>query len=473
MEQRIFGPTSLATFSPSGTPLDLGPLANVRRIDDTAGMDGRPPTPKITLQSRGVAPASRLLLVAGEGYFGTYALVKGTTLVVGRDPVSDVPLDHPKISRRHAYIHIGDTIEVEDLGSTNGTRVAGRRLAGGERTVLETGKNLQFGPFVALVLHSAGKPTAEEPLRAAIPITDPTPGGVPSVVARVATGMVGVLINGETGVGKEVLARTIHELSGRTGQFVAINCAALNASLLESELFGHERGSFTGAATAKAGLFEVAEGGTVFLDEIGELPPALQAKLLRVLETRTVYRVGGVKPVSLDVRFVSATHRDLAQEVGRGGFRRDLYFRVNGIILNVVPLRARRAAIPRLARELLARVAPNPPRLGAAAVEALMRHDWPGNVRELRTVMERAAVVCDGDEIRASHILFDEAVEAVPAVPDVEGGGDEQERVRIIDALAACAGNQTHAARMLGISRTTLQNKLVLHRIPRPRKPRT
>src|SRR5262249_32937596 len=147
-----------------------------------------------------------------------------------------------------------------------------------------------------------------------------------------------ILISGETGVGKEVLARTIHELSGRTGQFVAINCASLSEALLESELFGHERGSFTGAATAKPGLFEVAGGGTVFLDEIGELPPGLQAKLLRVLETRTVYRVGGVKPVSLDVRFVAATHRDLAREVQRGGFRRDLYFRVNGIVLAIAPL---------------------------------------------------------------------------------------------------------------------------------------
>src|SRR5262249_48949871 len=314
-------------------------LVNMQRIDETRGMDGRRPIPKITAPSGGAAPQSRVLLVAGEGTFGTYALVKGARLVVGRDPASDVPLDHPKISRRHAHIHVGDTIEVEDLGSTNGTRLAGRRLAEGERTPLELGKNLQLGPIVALVLHTAGEATPEGPLRAAISITDPTPSGVPGVVARVATGMVSVLITGETGAGKEVLARTIHELSGRTGQLVAINCAALTESLLESELFGHERGAFTGAAAAKPGLFEVAAGGTVFLDEIGELPPGLQAKLLRVLETRTVYRVGGVKPVSLDVRFVSATHRDLAQDAARGAFRRDLYFRVNGIILTVVPLR--------------------------------------------------------------------------------------------------------------------------------------
>src|SRR5262249_30101713 len=157
---------------------------------------------------------------------------------------------------------------------------------------------------------------------------------------------------------------------------------------------GHERGAFSGAVAAKPGLFEVAAGGTVFLDEIGELPPSLQAKLLRVLETRTVYRVGGVKPVNLDVRFVSATHRQLADEVARGKFRQDLYFRVNGITLNILPLRERRDAIPRLAATFLADVVPPgraPPQIGPTALTMLMGYAWPGNVRELRTVMERAA----------------------------------------------------------------------------------
>src|SRR5262249_26331396 len=155
------------------------------------------------------------------------------------------------------------------------------------------------------VLDAAAPTSVAEPLRAALPVSDPTPAGVSEVVRRVAQGMVNVLIGGETGSGKEVLARTLHELSGGKGELVAINCASLSETLLESELFGYERGAFTGAGASKPGLFEVASGGTVFLDEIGELPPNLQAKLLRALESRTVYRVGGVKPVKLDVRFIS------------------------------------------------------------------------------------------------------------------------------------------------------------------------
>jgi two-component system, NtrC family, response regulator AtoC len=442
--------------------------------------------PFVTVPTDSSGPVSHLLLVAGEGHFGTYALATGKTLTIGRDRGCDVPLDHPKISRRHAVVHVGDGIHVEDLASTNGTRLAGQRIPERTRLALDPGMSVQFGPFVAVVVDCAAAPSdAGQPLLAAIRITDPRPTGIPPVVSRIAREKVSVLITGETGVGKEVLARTIHELSGRPGQFVGINCAALSESLLESELFGHERGSFTGAAGAKPGLFEVASGGTILLDEIGELPAGLQAKLLRVLETRTVYRVGGVRPVSLDVRFIAATHRDLAAESNRGNFRRDLYFRVNGIELVIAPLKERRHAIPALARELLAKaVAPDKvaPRLGVAALDALMRHDWPGNVRELRSVMERAAVVCDGDEVRASHILLDSSLskvepQAPPPPPEPtpaaaeSSNKEDQERVRIIAALAACAGNQTYAARMLGISRTTLQHKLAVHRIPRPRKP--
>ena len=425
-----------------------------------------------TLQSAGSpATSGRVLLVVGEHHYGTYALQNGQTVVIGRDATCDVPLEHPKISRRHTLIHAGETIEVEDLGSTNGTRVAGRKIHKGKRTVLEIGTNLSLGPYVAVVLDTSGAPSAEEPLRAALTIADPTAAGVREVVARVAQAMVSVLIAGETGTGKEVLARTIHELSGRKGQLVAINCASLSEALLESELFGYERGAFTGAVAAKPGLFEVAAGGTVFLDELGDLPASLQAKLLRVLETKTVYRVGGVKPVKLDVRFLAATHRTLSDEVARGVFRQDLYFRVNGIMLTILPLRERRDAIPRLAATFLADAMPpgrEPPRIGAAALATLVGYGWPGNVRELRTVMERTAILCEAGEVRPAHLLLDAPAQPVAAPAAVPESGDG-ERERILAALEACAGNQSRAAQALGISRSTLVHKLALHRIPRPR----
>ncbi len=406
-----------------------------------------------TLASGGVPSASsrRFLLVVGAGHVGTYPLPDGRALVLGRDPSCEVPLAHPKISRRHARVVAGPTVAVEDLGSTNGIRVGGTRIAGGGTATLRTGESFELGPFVGVILEAPREATDDAPLLAAIPISDPTPAGVPEVVTRVAQGGVNVLITGETGVGKEVLARTLHELSGRAGPFVPINCAALSEPLLESELFGHERGAFTGATAAKQGLFEVGTGGTVLLDEIGDLPASLQAKLLRALETRQVYRLGGVKPVSLDVRFISATHRDLGELVAQGSFRRDLYFRVNGITLAIAPLRERRDAIPALAMGLLrdaaAAAGRTAPRLAATGLAALVRHDWPGNVRELKTVLERALMVSSDDEIRAGHILFDR----LPAADHADAES------RLVAAAATHRGNVSAIARALGTSRSQVR----------------
>jgi DNA-binding NtrC family response regulator len=358
-------------------------------------------------------------------------------------------------------------VEVEDLGSTNGVKVAGRRLASGARVELRPGDSVQVGPFVGLLVEASSPAAGASAPRAAIRIADPTPDGVPDVVSRIATSTVSVHISGETGAGKEVLARTIHDLSGRKGTFVAVNCATLSENLLESELFGHERGAFTGAQAAKPGLLEVAAGGTVLLDEIGDLPAALQGKLLRVLETRQVYRVGGVKPITLDARFLSATHRDLVEEVAEGRFRADLYFRVNGITLVIAPLRARRAAIAGLAQQLLAAAAggKRPPRFTAEAIAALTRHDWPGNVRELRTVVERALLMAVGDEIGAGDLLFDRVVgtrsddqrEAAPV--------DEAERARLAALAAEHGGNVTTMAQTLKTSRTQVRRLIQRHGI--------
>jgi two-component system, NtrC family, response regulator AtoC len=254
-----------------------------------------------------------LLMAVGAGQFAAYPLDSGKPATVGRDPGCEVQLVHRRISRRHAIIRAGSVtyggVVVEDLGSTNGLFVDGQRLAPGATAEVRVGDSFRVGPFTILVVAAAPRETGSAGTR--IAVLDPTPDGVPPVVARFAESPISVVIRGETGSGKEILARTIHALSGRTGPFLGINAAALSATLLESELFGHERGAFTGAARSKPGLLEAARHGTVFLDEIGEMPAELQAKLLRAIEAREIYRVGGLKPIALDVRFLAATHRDL------------------------------------------------------------------------------------------------------------------------------------------------------------------
>jgi transcriptional regulator with GAF, ATPase, and Fis domain len=307
------------------------------------------------------------------------------------------------------------------------------------------------------------------------------------LVERVAAGIISVLLLGETGVGKEVFAEAIHSRSPRSGKpFLKLNCAALTESLLESELFGHERGAFTGAVSQKPGLLETADGGTVFLDEVGELPASLQAKLLRVLEEKRVLRVGGTKSRVVDVRFIAATNRDLESEVDRGRFRRDLYFRLNGISLVIPPLRDRRGEIEPLARAFLRQACSGrtAPVLGPEVLARLQSYAWPGNIRELRNVMERAAVLAGEGPILAEHLPVEKMGHTLhPSARYTQIGLDggtsalsDQvaafERRRIIEALERCAGNQTKAARLLGMSRRTLVSRLRDYDIPRPRKGR-
>jgi len=303
-------------------------------------------------------------------------------------------------------------------------------------------------------------------------------------IDRVAKGLIAVLILGETGVGKEVIAEEIHRRSGRKGRFVPVNCAALTESLLESELFGHEKGAFTGALQAKEGLFEAADGGTLFLDEIGELPLSTQVKLLRVLEEKKVMRVGGRTAHSVDVRFVSATHRDVERDVERQAFRQDLYFRLNGIALEVPALRDRPSDIAPLAERFVSASCravhrSAVPRVSPDALNILLRYSWPGNIRELRNIVERAVLLCDGADLLPSH-LPSKLSSARPAASNpIDDPRDrllqameQVERQRVIDALARCGGNQTQAAELLGISRRTLVTRLGLLDLPRPRKPK-
>jgi two-component system response regulator AtoC len=574
------------------------------------------------------------------------------TIVLGRSKECDVAITSPSLSRRHAALHLdGNALAIEDLGSSNGTTVRGKRVASRARAEFEIGEPVVVGDVTIRVEHSQGilrprriwlhdyfearleeeclraergdsqfsvirvrcdRPEADLVVRDALtavlrvydvigryargefeillvdtpadraeasaerirrqlerlgmaaavglasfpadgrgpdalqersaerahpkghappPAPDPRLSTVMSqihaLIARIAPTPINVLVLGETGVGKEVIAERIHAASDRAGHpLLRINCAALSETLLESELFGHERGAFTGAVATKRGLLETADGGTVFLDEIGEMPLSLQAKLLRVIEDRTVQRVGGLEPRTINVRFVAATNRNLDYEVERKGFRQDLFFRLNGATIKIPPLRERVSEIETLAYQFVSRFAGEigrgPMDIAEDAMALLKWYSWPGNIRELRNVIERAVILSQDDVITTEHLpvakiratytsTHSATITGTPrghtpprsqqptprvrpraptsppvnGVPASAGGGDVREeldrlehaadqlvRRRIEEALAACNGNQTYAARMLGVSRGTLLKRLDKYAIGRPRQPR-
>jgi DNA-binding NtrC family response regulator len=272
-----------------------------------------------------------------------------------------------------------------------------------------------------------------------------------------------VLIRGESGTGKEVVARAVHRASRRAaGPLIAVNCAAIPETLLESELFGYEKGAFTGAGRSKAGQFLLADRGTLFLDEIGDLPLALQAKLLRVLETKTFTPLGGVRDVHVDVRLVSATHRPLEHEIARGTFRQDLFYRLNVFPIVLSPLRERREDIRELARHFLAEWGRSPGDLGDDAMARLLANDWPGNVRELRNTLERAVIMRPRGHIGAADIMLTPPVSGAGTnTPDTATLNLEESEKRLIQrALSAAGGNKSEAARLLGITRRALYGRL-------------
>jgi two-component system, NtrC family, response regulator AtoC len=566
------------------------------------------------MEAQGDDPGILHLIVMGPNAFSMHPLPEQGTVTIGRDETDDVRVDEANASRHHARLHVGPTLQVEDMGSTNGTLVRGTRLVPGQRVAVLPGEAISIGWATLMVQrrrpnpHTRRLPThayfevrlEEECARSertgrafamirlhVDPSTPPEPvtevvGSIigpddvlalygpseyelllfesqraraeaaaqrmvealeergiaarsglafhptdarsaealiaqacasvigretpsaPSsgadaygpemrhlytLATRAAAGSINVLILGETGVGKEMMAETIHQLSPRAGKpLLRLNCAAFSATLLESELFGHERGSFTGASEAKPGLLETAEGGTVLLDEVGELPLPVQAKLLRVIETRRVLRVGALRPREIDVRFLAATNRVLEDEVDRKAFRQDLYYRLNGISLVIPPLRERVSEIEPLARSFLeqsAKLLGRPvPLLTPVALGLLKAYSWPGNIRELRNVMERALLLCEGDELTLDALPVEKmrvtsltasappprsAVTTMPVATDALDETERQERDRIVDALARCQGNQTRAARMLGMPRRTFCARLKAYNIPRPR----
>jgi DNA-binding NtrC family response regulator len=332
---------------------------------------------------------------------------------------------------REVYLTPGQTFRVGDTEVS----VESRRSA---RTSLAREEN-RLGPLVG----------ASRPMRRLY-----------SILRAVAETHATVLVQGESGTGKELIAQALHELSGRAGELVAFDAATTDPEMVRSDLFGHEKGAFTGAETAREGAFRRAHRGTLFLDEIGELAPQLQARLLRVLETRRVSPLGSDDPVAVDVRIVAATHRDLAAMARDGEFRHDLYHRLAVVPITVPPLRERLEDLPLLIEHLTETLGLEL-RLGKAAREALENYTWPGNVRELRNVLERASALASGREVEPEDLLLP----VVSLDPGAEAPtAEELERERIMRTLDRHGGNKTAAARALGISLSTLHRRLRSYR---------
>jgi DNA-binding NtrC family response regulator len=375
----------------------------------------------------------RLAIVGGADR-GTRYELSGTLILIGSSPACDVTLGDPAVSGRHCELRVeGSRLVIKDAGSTNGTFLNGIRVSEAD---VPTGARIAVGRTEIQVQprqeNSRLRPSDEAHFHSLYGDSKPM-REVFGVLERVAPTDLGVLVLGETGTGKELAARSIHEASARAkAPFVVVDCASVSETLSESELFGHEKGAFTGALRDHAGPFEAALGGTVFLDEVGELPLPLQKKLLRVLEARQVRRVGGERWIDVNYRLVAATHRDLASLVETGAFRQDLYFRMAEVIVTLPPLRDRGDDIAALGRRMLAECSPGSS-FDASALALLGAASWPGNVRELRNVVRRAAAFAFGS-IGASDLQRAGLVESerVEAAADLAGLSFKEARTRAL-----------------------------------------
>ena len=447
---------------------------------------------------RGGRERRRYLAVFEPASSRVVPLPESGEVFVGRGDEVGVRLRDAKVSRKHVSLAVEpERVVLTDLGSQNGTFVNGQRVHG--QRMLASGDSIELG-HTCLVLHTDGSepantaaPTAREAIDldgAEVIVADSSMLALYALIRRLAPVSLPVLIHGETGTGKELAARALHHFSPRrTARFVAINCAALPEALIESELFGHRRGAFTGATHDKTGLLESASGGSVFLDEIGELPLGTQAKLLRALDTGCVAPVGAVDEHAIDVRVIAATHKNLEHEVGAGRFRQDLYYRLAGATLWLPPLRDRPGELRLIADGMLSRARTRlglpPLSLSEPARRALAAHPWPGNVRELGNVVEFLAATHDGPVIDAEAVAARlrstapaAAVAAPTATPDASAAGfrplDDElrdlEQKRIVEALAAAGGNQTRAAELIGMPLRTFVTKLERYGLKGPKR---
>lgn len=455
----------------------------------TVGMSSRDEGNENRTELTGDAPSdagsSARLTAFWDGGSLSRVLPTAGTLTIGRSSACDVRIDHTSVSRKHAILHVGAITKIEDAGSANGTRVAGRPVGSGIAIPVTPGEIIEIGSVVVVIqggdraaqsdrvpsIRSAPRSGRLPPAAASATIAPPGARANETPMARlerlvklVAAGNIHVLITGETGTGKEVVAERIHRQSRRAAApFFRVEAAALAENLLDKELFGEGD---------KPGLFETANGGTVLVDEVSELPLGTQAKLLRVLERSEVIRVDTAEPRKIDVRFIAATNRDLRAMVNEGTFREDLYFRLNGITIEVPPLRERREQIQTIANELLTKACQEsrrpPMPLTKEALARLESYDWPGNVRELKNAIDRAVLLSQGDTLDPMSLPAGDPGDPA-AGARLRNDLAAFERQRIVEALEKCAGNQTKAAQLLGISRRTLVSRLGEYNLPRPR----
>jgi transcriptional regulator with GAF, ATPase, and Fis domain len=402
---------------------------------------------------------------------GTSLRLAGESARIGTGDQCALRLKDPTVSRLHCVLELGrNSIRVVDSGSRNGTFIDGVRVRDADISAAST---LRVGTTTIRI------ELGDESMR--VELSDKTSLGgiiggsvemrrVYAIIDRIAPTDATVLIQGETGTGKEVVAQAIHDLSRRAkGPFVAVDCGSITESLIESELFGHVRGAFSGALATRAGLFEEADGGTIFLDEIGELPPALQPKLLRVLERREVRRIGANTPKAVNVRVIAATNRDLAHGVNEGSFREDLYFRLAVVAIHLPPLRARRDDIPALAQHFYERMQGSGAVAPSELVSQLMVRAWPGNVRELRNVVERSvslgwAQSAHAEGAPSATVLPSGLASLVPVdlpLKEARNAWTEQfESVYVRALLEKTDGNVSRAAEQAGVNRRFLQRMM-------------
>jgi DNA-binding NtrC family response regulator len=408
---------------------------------------------------------ARFKVIAGKDA-GKELVLQKALVSIGTLPENDFALMDPTVSRRHAVVEEkSDGYVLRDLDSTNGTFLDGVRVREGylaPGAVIRLGQtDISFSPLEERIENlTSDLDRFGELIGASVPMRE-----VYGVLERIAPTDVSVLLEGETGTGKELAARALHGHSRRAaGPFVVFDCGAVAPNLIESELFGHEKGAFTDAVKMRQGAFELADGGTILLDEIGELSLDLQPKLLRVLDRQETKRVGADKPVKVNVRVISATNKDLAAEVKAGQFREDLYYRLSVVRVHMPPLRKRKEDLETVAAHLLAGISSEIGKkitgLSPEAAAALMAYAWPGNVRELKNVLGRAAALCDGPRIEAKDLFLSQGKDTT-TLEGLSGKTlEEIEKAAIHATLKSVNGNKTETAKALGIAYSTLYEKM-------------